>query len=135
MRIYNYVDGEVVDITDQQYDFLHILVRHNGRMDSAIKECPIPDEQLKLWQEDKVFWPVLTGYIEVVSRARGLTADYVKDFLLGVLSGRREPTEAQLKIVNQAVRALGMGLQSRTASKVEITPSNTTITFNDGTDV
>lgn len=131
-KIYDYNSGEVVDITEEQYDFLHSFVKNDCRKDATLKELPtLTMETLKEWQSGP-FWPILEGYVTVLKRARGLTGDYLKDFLMQVLAGKKEPTDAQLKVIGHAVKVLGLGLQSRGFSgKVTLNPESTQFEFKE----
>ena len=133
MRIYDYNLGDVVQISDVQYDFMQAVIKHSGRISEAIKEYPVSEEQIELWKKDAVFWPVLEGHITILIRAQGLSPDYIKDYLLSTLHGSKEPTEAQLKAIGHSIRALGLGTGKQGFSgSVTVTPQNTKITFNDG---
>jgi hypothetical protein len=137
MKIYDYNTAEVVDIPDIQYDFLHAFIKNDCKTDTTLKDIPgITAEMLTAWQSEP-FWAILEGYVIVLKRARGLTGDYLKDFLMQVLAGRKEPTDSQLKVIGHAVKVLGLGLQPRGGfnGKVTVTPENTQIVFNDGLDV
>jgi len=136
MKVYDYVSSDVVEVSDAQYDFMQAVLKHGGRVEAALKECPVSDEQMATWRADRMFWPVLEGHVTILIRARGLSTDYIKDYLLSTLSGKKEPTDTQMKAINTSVRALGMGLTPRTGfnGAVTVSPTNTTITFNDGLD-
>jgi hypothetical protein len=132
MKIYDYNTGEVTDITDEQYDFLHAFIKNDCRQLPPTQEVPgIPGETLTRWQSEP-FWAILEGYVTVLKRSKGLTGDYLKDFLMQVLAGRKEPTDAQLKIIGHAVKVLGLGLQSRGfAGKVTLNPDSTQFEFKE----
>ena len=137
MKIYDYNTGEVVDIDPIQYDFLHAFIKADCRQEAVLKDMPeIATETLLMWQSGP-FWPILQGYVTVLKRSKGLTGDYLKDFLMQVLAGRKEPTDAQLKVIGHAVKILGLGLQPRHGfgGSVTVTPDNTVITFNDGLEI
>lgn len=135
MKIYDYNIGDVVEISDSQYDFMQAVIKHSGRIDSAIKDYPVSDEVIDTWRKDKVFWPVLEGHIAILIRAQGLSPDYIKDYLLSTLHGSKEPTDAQLKAIGHSIRALGMGMTRQGfQGSVTVSPANTKITFNDGLD-
>lgn len=135
MKIYDYNIGDVVEISDAQYDFMQAVIKHSGRIAEAIKDYPVSNEQIDNWRKDKVFWPVLEGHISILIRAQGLSPDYIKDYLLSTLHGSKVPTDAQLKAIGHSIRALGMGMNNRGFNgSVTVTPQNTKITFNDGLD-
>lgn len=131
-KIYDYHTAEVVDIADEQYDFLHSFIKNDCRKEAVFKDMPtLTEETLAGWQSGP-FWPILEGYVTVLKRSRGLTGDYLKDFLMQVLAGRKEPTEAQLKVIGHAVRVLGLGIQSRAMSgKVTLSPESTQFEFKE----
>jgi hypothetical protein len=133
MKIYDYNRGDIVEISNAQYDFMQSVIKHSGRLDAAIADYPVSAEQIDLWRKDPEFWPVLEGYLSILIRSHGLSPEYIKDYLLSTLYGTKKPTKEQLTAIAQSIRALGMGLQSRTV-KANITPSNTTIEFVDGLD-
>ncbi|MFA6315733.1 MAG: hypothetical protein WC648_05200 [Candidatus Paceibacterota bacterium] len=133
MKIYDYNIGDLVEISDTQYDFMQAVIKCGGRFDLALVDYPVSQEKIEEWKKDQVFWPVLDGHIKILIRAKGLNPEYIKDFLLSTLAGKKEPTDAQLKAINASIRALGMGLQQR-AFTATLTPNNTTVTFNDGLD-
>lgn len=132
MKIYSYNSGEVEDITDIQYDFLHAFIKHDCRKEAVFKDIPeLTEETLTGWQSEP-FWAILEGYVTVLKRSKGLTGDYLKDFLMQVLAGRKEPTDAQLKVIGHAVKVLGLGLQSRGFSgKVTLNPESTQFEFKE----
>lgn len=135
MKIYDYNIGDIVEISDAQYDFMQAVIKHSGRIDSAIKDYPVSDEVIDTWRKDKVFWPVLEGHISILIRAMGLSPDYIKDYLLSTLHGSKEPTDVQLRAIGHSIRALGMGMNRQGfQGSVTVTPQNTKITFNDGLD-
>ena len=131
-KIYDYNTAEVVDITDEQYDFLHAFIRHDCHKDAVFKDMPTLTEETLLGWQSGPFWPILEGYVTVLKRSKGLTGDYLKDFLMQVLAGRKEPTDAQLKVIGHAVKVLGLGLQSRAfAGKVTLNPDSTQFEFKE----
>lgn len=134
MKIYDYNIGDLVEITDTQFDFMQAVIKHGGRIELALKDYPVSDEQITAWRADSVFWPVLEGHVTILIRARGLSSDYIKDLLLSTLAGKTVPTKEQMQAINTSVRALGMGQQPRPGfgGQVTVNPGNTTITFNDG---
>ena len=134
IKNYDYTDGTVKEITEAQYDFLQLVIKHSGRIDSVLKEYPVPQEELDKWGNDPVFWPMLNGYLSVIVKARGLSVDKVKEFLLDTIVGQKEPTKQQMAAVNAALKALGVGANTRQGfnGKVTISPENTQIVFNDG---
>ena len=134
ISIYDYTDSQVKEITEAQYDFIQMLIKHSGRMDSLLKEYPVPQEELDKWRADPVFWPILNGYIMVIVKSRGLSIDKVKEFLLDVIVGFKEPSKMQMMAVNAALKALGAGVIVRPgfSGKVTVTPENTEVVFNDG---
>jgi len=132
MKIYNYHSGEVEDITDEQYDFLHAFIKNDCHTERTLKEVPtITTETLTEWKSGP-FWPILEGYVTVLKRSKGLTGDYLKDFLMQVLAGKKEPTREQLSVIGHAVKVLGLGLQSRGfAGKVTLNPDSTQFEFKE----
>lgn len=136
MKIYDYTSAAVIEVSDAQYDFMQAVIKASGRIEDARKEYPITDEQLANWKQDPVFWPILEGHLTVLYRSRGLTADYIKDYLLSTLEGKKTPSKEQMMAINQSVKALGMGMQPRAgfSGKVTLAPDTTKIEFNDGLD-
>lgn len=134
MKIYDYSTGNVVEVTDGQFDFMQAVIRHSGRMDLVVKDFPISDEQVKAWQADPVFWPILEGHLQILHEARGLTPEYVKSCLLKTIRGSDVPTREQAQAINTSVKALGMGLQQRTGfnGKAVFSPENVTLEFTQG---
>ena len=133
MVIYDYVSGEAVEISESQYDFMQAVIKSSGRMEEARKIYAITDEQLAAWKNDPVFWPVLEGHVAILLKARGLTPEYIKAYLIDTLYGKKDPTKSQMGAINASVRALGMGLNPRTGinGKVVVTPTNTQIEFKE----
>lgn len=133
MKNYDYTDGKVKDITEAQYDFLQIVIKHSGRLDSVLKEYPVPMDELDKWKADPVFWPMLEGYLVVLVKSRGLSIDKVKEFLLDAIAGQTQPTKEQMAAANAALKALGVGVNNRSGFKGELTmtPANTTFVFEE----
>jgi len=133
IKIYDYNTGETPEITEAQYDFLQIVIKHCGRMDTVLKEYPVPQEALDKWHTEP-FWTILEGYLRVLIKAKGLSVDYVKEFLLDTIAGRKQPSKQQLAAVNASLKALGCGVSVRNGfnGSVTVTPENTKIEFNDG---
>ena len=134
MKIYDYKIADLVEISDAQYDFLQAIIKYNGRMEEARKEFKVSDEQFEIWSKDEIFKSVLESHLTVLFRSRGLTADYIKSYLLSTLEGKKEPSRVQLMAINASVKALGMGLSPRTGinGKITVTPESTKLEFNDG---
>lgn len=135
MKIYDYNLGEVVEISEEQYNFMEAVIKHSGRIADALKDYPVSDELIDQWRKDKLFWPVLEGHITILIRSHGLSPEYIKDYLLSTLHGSKVPTETQMKAIGHSIRALGMGLSKQGfQGSVTVTPQNTKIVFNDGLD-
>ena len=134
MKIYDYNDGKVKDITDQQYDFIQEVIKHCGRMDAVLKDYPVPPEELAKWKDDPTFWPILEGHLTILVRSKGLSLEYAKEFLLDTLSGAKERTSEQMKAINATIKVLGAGVATRPgfSGKVTLSPDNTKIEFSDG---
>ena len=115
---------------------MQFVIKHSGRFDLALKDYPVSDEQMIVWKEDKVFWPLLNAWITKLAESRGLTPEYVKSFLFSTLEGKIEPNDNQMKAINNTIRALGLGLAERKGfnGAITISPSNTQIVFEDGLD-
>ena len=133
IKNYDYTDGTVKEITEAQYDFLQMVIKHSGRIDSVLKEYPVPTEDMDKWRADPIFWPMLEGYLTVLVKSRGLSVDKVKEFLLDTIVGQKQPTKEQLAAANAALKALGVGVNNRNGFKgeVTVTPSNTTFVFEE----
>jgi len=135
IKVYDYTSGDTPEITEAQYDFLQMVIKNCGRIDMVLKEYPIEKKELDKWRKT-TFWPILDGYLRVLIKAKGLSVDYVKEFLLDTIAGRKEPTKEQLAAVNASLKALGCGVSVRNGfnGSVTVTPENTKVVFNDGLD-
>ena len=133
MKIYDYNDGKVKDITDQQYDFIQEVIKHCGRMDAVLKDYPVPPEELAKWKDDTTFWPILEGHLTILVRSKGLSLEYAKEFLLDTLSGAKERTSEQMKAINATIKVLGAGVATRPgfSGKVTLSPDNTQFEFKE----
>src|SRR5574343_2032205 len=110
MKVYDYVSKECVEVSDTQYDFLECCIKHKGRLVDAVADFKVSQEQLDTWKKDPIFWPVVEGHLTVLWKSRGLTAEYVKSYLLSTMDGKITPTRAQLQAVNASARLLSMGM-------------------------
>jgi hypothetical protein len=79
---------------------------------------------------------MLEGYLIVLVKARGLSLDRVKEFLLDTIAGKSDPTKQQMAAAGHALKALGCGVSVRAGfnGKVTVTPENTQVVFSDGLD-
>ena len=134
MRVWNYKLGDLVEISDTQYSFIMCVVKAQGNMQTAIEEFKVSREQLDIWDKDAIFKSALDSHLTVLFRSRGLTADYIKSYLLTTLAGKEVPTKIQMSAINASVKALGMGLGKGPTLKTTMTADNTVIEFNDGTE-
>lgn len=132
IKIYDYNTGETPEITEAQYDFLQIVIKHCGRMDTVLKEYPVPQEDLDKWHTEP-FWAILEGYLRVLIKAKGLSVDYVKEFLLDTIAGRKQPSKQQLAAVNASLKALGCGVSIRPGfnGKATLTPDSVQFEFTE----
>jgi len=103
-------------------------------MDLVVKDFPVSDEQIKQWQADPVFWPILEGHMQILHESRGLTPEYVKSCLIKTIRGNAVPTKEQSQAINSSIKALGMGIQNRPGfgGKATVTPESVQIIFSDG---
>lgn len=133
IRIYDYNTSETPEITEAQYDFIQMVIKHCGRIDMVLKEYPVPQDDLDKWHTEP-FWAILEGYLRVLIKSKGLSVDYVKEFLLDTIAGRKNPNKQQMAAVNASLKALGCGVSVRNGfnGSVTVTPENTRIEFNDG---
>ena len=136
MRIYDYISRGVIEVSDDQYDFMQALLKNNGRFEDAKKDFPVTNEKIEEWRKDSLFWPCLEGWLVVLWKSRGLTVEYVKSYILDTLEGKAKPDETQMKALTNSIRALGMGLNPRTGinGKVQIAPESVILEFSDGID-
>lgn len=124
----------MVEVTEAQYNFIYAVIKHQGDEAKAAEEGKVSRDQINEWKKDPVFWPTVKGHVQVQIQARGLSTDYIKSYLLSTIVGQEKPTREQMQAVNTSVRALGMGMQQRTAfnGKAAISPENITIEFSEG---
>ena len=132
MRIWDFVAGDLVEISDQQYDFIQSIIKANGVMAKARELYPVTEEQFTIWNNDAVYNQVLKGWETVIYKSRGLCAEYIKAKLFEGIE-KDKLTKTQLKAIDSAMKSLGMGAQQQ-RFKAQITPDNTIVEFSDGTE-
>jgi hypothetical protein len=130
MRIWDFVAGDLVEVSHQQYDFIQAIIKANGVMDKARELYPVTEEQFNIWKDDAIYNQVLKGWESVIYKSRGLCAEYIKAKLFEGIE-KDKLTKTQLNAINTAAKCLGLGATQR-QFKAEIAPNDVKIVFNDG---
>lgn len=131
IKIYDYATKSICEVTQEQYDFINLLVKVKGRIDLARVRTETDLKVIDSWQSDENYWRIFNGYLGVLIRSQGLSPEFVKKYLLTILEGQEQPTKEQIQAVNSSLKILGISDLSR-KTKIEFTPENTKIEFNDG---
>ena len=131
MKYYDTGSRSVIDLTQEQYDFLSAVLEFDGDIIAARAKYVITDMLYQQFIVDEIYWAAVTAAVEMRVRAKRLNPDYLKDFMVASIDGTRLPSKQQMQAVNLSMRMIGLG-QLNKSTRVEASPDSIKITFDEG---
>lgn len=133
MKLFHRERKIYIDVNKDQFEFIIDVLEMCGDIPAVKAKRNMTDALLKEYQSDQLFWSYVMDEVELAARASRLTPDYIKDFVRASMDPTSKVTGTQIQAAALAARICGMWNNNGVSrTKVEITPQNMSITFEDG---